>query len=112
MIMQVDGIQIDPFKDLEFFNLSFSEYKSKVIRIRNENPITMELIASLRPNSELNLTMDIEKKFEHFESYPPDYNRGFDIGNGIITILDERFNLIDYHNLFVFVDQQNKQKYK
>merc|ERR1712228_69337 len=111
MMMQIDGKQIDPFEDLEYFNLSFSEYKSNVVRIRNENPITMEWIISLKPNSELKFTMDIDKKFEHFESYPPDYNRGFDIGNGIINILDERFNLMDYHNLFVFGDQQNKNKY-
>eukprot|EP01083_Nonionella_stella_P043463 117218_1 len=91
MDIRIDGISIDP-SEFEYFAIEFPTYESlisssDVVRIRNENPICLEWVVSLKPNSELVFRIDIEKEFEHFESYPPDYNRGFDVPNGIVKIL-------------------------
>ena len=108
--MRVDGQSIDPFVDLEYFKISFSDHLADypVERIRNEHPVLMEWVVTLEAQSVLTFRMEIDKTFQHFESYPPDYNRGFDVGNGIIRILDEAFNVMDYHNVFVFGDKQSR----
>jgi len=110
MEMRVDGQRVDPFRDLEHFQISLSEHEREygVERIRNEHPVVMEWVTTLSAQSVLSFRMEIDKTFLHFESYPPDYNRGFDVGNGIVRILDPLFDAMDYHNLFVFGDEEGR----
>merc|ERR1712083_719426 len=49
MDMRVDGQSIDPFEDLEYFKISFSDHLADypVERIRNEHPVLMEWVVTL-----------------------------------------------------------------
>ena len=50
----------------------------------------MTFITWIQPNSELYFQIKFEKKFLHMNSYPPDYNRGFDIPSSIVRILEPK----------------------
>ena len=50
----------------------------------------LELVLSLPPSSAVTLTYDFEKAILRYTEYPPDANRGFNVGPAIIKIIDAR----------------------
>eukprot|EP01083_Nonionella_stella_P064018 166490_1 len=78
----LNGKRIDYNKDLEFFHFTPAKYHS--------DPSLVELITTLAPGSSLTLFFEFEKAFLTIDEFPPDYNRGFDIGSSVVTILPEK----------------------
>ncbi|KYQ90776.1 hypothetical protein DLAC_09416 [Tieghemostelium lacteum] len=49
------------------------------------SPSTLELSFELPPNSVASMSIDFDKVFLHYTEHPPDANRGFDLGSGVVT---------------------------
>jgi len=64
-------------KDFIFKNISPAETRS--------SPSTIELSFELPGNSVASISIDFDKVFLHYTEHPPDANRGFDLGAGVIT---------------------------
>jgi len=46
----------------------------------------LKFTTTLQPGGNITLSLDFGKRFLHWQHYPPDYNRGFDIPSGIVTV--------------------------
>ncbi|EFA85684.1 hypothetical protein PPL_00913 [Heterostelium album PN500] len=75
--------QTTDYSDRLFFkNVSPAETRS--------SPSTLELQFELPANSVASMSIEFDKVFLHYTEHPPDANRGFDLGSGIVTVqLDE-----------------------
>ncbi|KAN0029498.1 hypothetical protein ACTA71_007627 [Dictyostelium dimigraforme] len=49
------------------------------------SPSTIELSFEMPPNSVASMSIEFDKVFLHYTEHPPDANRGFDLGSGVVT---------------------------
>lgn len=77
LAMSINGVEVDPFKEMESFTLIPAEDHGK--------PAKIEFLMTLPPKSTTIFTIQFEKAFLHWTEYPPDAHRGFDIGSAVVT---------------------------
>ena len=53
--------------------------------LNRERPTTLEIILLLAPHTHTQIKIDFEKTFLKYTEFPPDANRGFDIGSSVLT---------------------------
>ncbi|KAF2071724.1 hypothetical protein CYY_006960 [Polysphondylium violaceum] len=73
-------------KDFIFKYISPAETRS--------SPSTIELSFEIPGNSVASISIDFDKVFLHYTEHPPDANRGFDLGSGVITAYIDPNNIV------------------
>ncbi|KAJ3329845.1 hypothetical protein HDU76_007039, partial [Blyttiomyces sp. JEL0837] len=64
-------------------NATALRYQPAIDRVR---PSVYELSLVLPPNSQVTASLDFDRAFIKYTEHPPDANRGFDIGPGVLTM--------------------------
>ncbi|EGC37953.1 hypothetical protein DICPUDRAFT_29464 [Dictyostelium purpureum] len=74
------------------FNINNKEYADRDFLFKKispaetrSSPSSIELSFEMPPNSVASFSVDFDKVFLHYTEHPPDANRGFDLGSGVVT---------------------------
>ncbi|KAK5583503.1 hypothetical protein RB653_005099 [Dictyostelium firmibasis] len=70
----------------------FLSYKNISPAETRSSPSTIELSFEIPPNSVAFMSIEFDKVFLHYTEHPPDANRGFDLGSGVVTAFIQSSN--------------------
>ncbi|KAM9968994.1 hypothetical protein ACTFIW_000401 [Dictyostelium discoideum] len=72
-------------KSIDNNSSPFLLYKNISPAETRSSPSTIELSFEMPPNSVASMSIEFDKVFLHYTEHPPDANRGFDLGSGVVT---------------------------
>ncbi|EGG24949.1 hypothetical protein DFA_03194 [Cavenderia fasciculata] len=96
-------------QDFKFIKFNPSEFKS--------SPSTIEFSLELGADTVASMSIDFDKVFLHYTAHPPDANRGFDLGSGVVTtFIDPKYftqtstSLMDIESPTKILQQEKEKK--
>ncbi|KAJ3182170.1 hypothetical protein HDU85_003212 [Gaertneriomyces sp. JEL0708] len=79
-------LQLETSHEVPSDVLKRTHYQTAIDRLR---PAVLELELALPPNSTTTISVDFDKSFIKYTEHPPDANRGFDVGPGMLSFVPQ-----------------------